>query len=653
MALNDRVVILREAVIKVTQMLAGGEVKVTQQGLDAYVVTDAKTHKPVRVNLPYLPDNAPDDLCDAIQGFLDHEVGHILETDWVVWGQAVKDGMVDWLNIVEDPRVETRMAKRFQGCGSNLANTGEFFLKKYTQPKLEEAIAKGDTAKIQGLLMVPLIRAMSGQRVFRDFMADKMHMVEETYDKIKDLEPTLEGCESTADALKTVVEIKKRLKEESSPAPGKGAKGTPPPPPPKGSKGEKAPKGATPRKAPKPPADPDEEEEEEKTPPSAVGEEGEPGDPDEEGEPGADEGEGEGEGEAIAGEDDENETESDDEVTSLESSGTMAEIERELANSFDKAVSRTISDEAYKEAKDADYLPFTKDHDVIEPLVVGSGYRPEMLKAVEDATAHMVGPLQKDLERAIAARSLSQWSAGHRSGRLHSANLSRLIVGDDRVFRRREESRTKDVAVELVVDMSGSMSGSKIHIASQTAFALSAVLERLQIANEVIAFTTGRECGSEAERDEARKTSKRIGGSFEFSRTEQIYMPIVKGFQERHSTGVKSRFGWLPNCGNMRNNIDGESLQYAHRRLMSRKETGKIMIVLSDGAPAGAGDWSALDNHLRNVVKDIGKSGVKVIGIGIESSAVQKYYPKYIVLNNMADLASTVIKELRTLLLQN
>ena len=69
--------IIRQAIVKVTQMLAGQKIKVTQQGADAFVTWD-KRGKPLRVNVPYLPDNASSDLIAAVQGFLDHEVAHIL-----------------------------------------------------------------------------------------------------------------------------------------------------------------------------------------------------------------------------------------------------------------------------------------------------------------------------------------------------------------------------------------------------------------------------------------------------------------------------------------------------------------------------------------------------------------------------------------------
>jgi cobalamin biosynthesis protein CobT len=213
------------------------------------------------------------------------------------------------------------------------------------------------------------------------------------------------------------------------------------------------------------------------------------------------------------------------------------------------------------------------------------------------------------------------------------------------VFRKRHETTSKDVAVSLVIDCSGSMSGSKIHTATQAAYALSSVLERIGISHEVVAFTTGQPAASYGELE---AEAKKIGRGF--TRIEALYMPILKGFNERLKTEVKERFGWLPNSRVLRNNIDGECVEIAARRLMARRESGKVMIVLSDGAPACQGDMQALQRHLKQVVKNIEKAGVKTVGIGIESSEVTKFYPKNIVLHNVSELPDRVIKELRHLL---
>jgi nitric oxide reductase activation protein len=693
---NDRIFILRESVVKITQMLSGKGIRVTQQGVNAYVKVD-HNGTPVLVNLPYLPDNATEELCNAIQGFLDHEVAHILFTEFTLMGVANRSGgrQVGFLlNALEDPRIEKEMAKRFSGSAYNLANTGKFYLDKFVVPRVQEFASKGDSNGVVQSLMVPMIRAMSGQRVFEEFMKDKWATVAVVHERIKDLQPQIEGATSTADCLELAKEISKRLSEggdrkkdeksEDEGSRGKGGESDG-----KGRRGKKSssPKGKSeqsesetaPEEASEGEPGEGESEEDDKSPPS---EKSKPDDKKSD----SDEKEGEGKGEgddaddSEADEDDseadedeakeeegdlreadeESDGESDSKGASASTEGEFNDEEDELGeskpiwealdkdgtNGFDETMSRAISETALRSAADADYLPFTKDYDLIEKLPIGSGYHPSMTRNLIEKVEHMVAPLQKDLERAIAARSLATRSHGHRSGRLHAANLSRLALNDDRVFSRKHENNSKDVAVELVVDASGSMMGSKIHTASQSAYALSAVLERIGIKHEVICFTT-KDIGS-AHVDMHKQMADT---GIRFSRQEGLYMPILKGFEERHTTNVKERFGWLPNTNILRSNVDGECVEIAARRLLGRREEGKIMIVLSDGYPAAAGTRAHLESHLIRVVKDVTRAGVKVVGIGIESDAVKRFYPKNIVLNTVTELPGAVIKELRHLLM--
>ncbi len=717
--INERVLILREAVVKITQMLSGKGIKVTQRGVNAYVQND-HTGKPILVNLPYLPDNATDELCDAIQGFLDHEVAHILFTNFMVMIRASKvPNLFSKVNILEDSRIEREMAKKFAGSGSNLATTGRFFLSKYTTPKLNEAIAEGNTDKIVGILFVPLIRSMAGQAVFAEYMQDKMSYVEPVYDLIKDLEIDIRNASSTEDCFNLAVEIDKRMREETPPSgsekgeesesdgssggtvsvavavkgksaekeeeedeeKGESATVVAPTPAPADDEEEKEkekeeeeetstssteekkegeftasaeeegkPEGEIEEEeesTPAPvPGDPEEEEEEETASPAPSGES------DEEGETegmsfdgkAEEEGDGDGKGSPTASGESHGPVDTEVDLKDMMSGPMLDEIDKESANDYGTSISTLITNDAADSAKSAPYLVFTKEDDVVEMLPVGSEYRPEMFMALSEAVDHMVSPLQKDLERAICARSLSTWENGRKSGRLHTANLARLASGDPRVFRRKHENISREVAVSLVIDSSGSMGGAKVHLAAQAAYALASVLERLRIPYEVIGFTTGQHQRIKGVEESERKIGR------EYSRSEPLYMPIIKSFDERMNAKTKERFGWLPNSRILSCNIDGESILVAAQRLWKRTEESKVMIVLSDGAPAGWGDHNALQQHLKDSVKLISSRKTNIVGMGIMTDCVKQFYPKNVVINNVNELPTTVIKELRRVL---
>lgn len=79
-------------------------------------LTDGK-----QIILPTIPDNADQNLLDAMQGYLDHEVGHVIFTNFEEMGRAQKEspilGAVQ--NFVEDVRVEREFEKLYPGSKSN------------------------------------------------------------------------------------------------------------------------------------------------------------------------------------------------------------------------------------------------------------------------------------------------------------------------------------------------------------------------------------------------------------------------------------------------------------------------------------------------------------------------------------------------------
>lgn len=610
--MSNEVHILREAVIKITQMLTGQGLQVTQKGVTAEVIVDKHTGKPRAINLPYIPDNATPELVAAIQGFLDKEVSGVMFTDYDQMKTiAGNKPLTDMVKIVEGARVEHEMGRRFRGSASNLADVADFFLRKHTDKKLEEAVIARDNEAAEAVLQYPMLRSLCGLHVDKAYMSAKTSIVQDQYDKIKHLESKLTACSSTAEAIMLTKEVR-RLLEMEDPEEGEGG----------GSGGAGGGGGA-----------------------GGFGRSKGGGGS---GSAGEEEGEEEGESGEVAGEENFDDV-SEDSTTDGKSGYHLEASDKENANNFSNAMSSIITGDTVDTAKTVEYLVYSRSNDVIENLHIGKEYKHSMFtEEIQDKVDHMVGPLQKDLERAITARSLAQWENGRRRGRLHSANLVRLATGDDRVFRRKIESETKDVAFSLVIDMSGSMHGGKITVATQAAYALSSVLERLRINHEVICFTTDDIPGGDAKRMHAEE--KMMGRSY--SRQESLYMPVLKNFGERFGAPVNARFGWLPNTRSMRNNVDGESVEIAVRRLMAQKQTGKAMIVLSDGQPAGAGDNKALRNHLKDVVKRSTALGVNMVGIGINSDAVAEYYPKHVVLRDIKDLPSQVIKELRALLLK-
>lgn len=612
--MNERIQILRQTVSRVTQILVGSNIKVTQEGIQPFVKASLVSGKPVLINLPYLPETASDALCNAVQGFLDHEVAHCLFSDFQVLGKAEKMGCKTITNLIEDYRVEKKMGEQFRGSVSNLNETGGFYLDEYVKPKLALALENKDRNTIAGILMVPLIRAMGGQRVFQDFMADKMELVSDVYNLIEDLKSDLNEVNNCDDVVKLANEITTRLKAKDK----------------NEDSNEKENAG--------------DEESESSGNGESENRDGAVKPDDNSGDTRDNEGgvssptEGKAEGEEKDGKELKREYLD-------ESSSPWGAIDRENANGTDKDIASVLKRQVTDSVKNSEYSVFTTDYDRTEPLHIGSGYIDSMLAEVESETNHMVAPLQKDLERAITARTRSTWSPGHTSGKIHSANLSRVATGDDRVFRRRYDSTSKDVAVELLIDCSGSMDGRNIRTAVHTAYVLASTLERIGIKTEVLSFTTGVFTGDVFAR--MQQAEFEVG---KYSRTDPIMMPIIKSFNERMTADVKKRFAWLPYSRILRNNVDGESLEVAAYRVMARREEKKIIIVLSDGNPTG-GKGPDLRAHLSKTVTDIENRGIVVFGIGINTDVVDRFYRNFVVIRSVDELPTTVMVAMKKMLI--
>ena len=634
-----RIEALRISIQKVTRMLTKSSLPVILAGGSARVEYSADG-KPSRVFLPVIPDNASDQLIDAVQGFVDHEVGHVLFSDFNCLLEAKKMGIALLLNAVEDTFIERKMASVYGGTRVNIARMRDLFIERFIDPAVQESIKKGitDVNKWWGLLGVCAIRAWAGHTEFVSYMRDKWKFLGQIPEQIKKkgIPDRLQRIENTEESLRIAIRIS-QIVEEAKKAPpesdedesdeNEDESGN--------SKEKKSQKSSKSKKALKAGKEEGEEEGE-----AGGGEEGE-----EEGEEGEEEGEAGGgeEGESKAGKVDEDEA-------SEGSDGPPDTFKDEEMTGIEDFLSKVVSEEA-KRAQDASsYTPYTRDADVIEKLDEVD-VQAAKVEDMEHSIRSSIAPVQRALANAFESRNRSFLVHAQRDGRLSGTSLHRLLTNDDRVYCKKKESRTRESAVQLVVDISGSMRGAKINLAAKVAWALIEVLDRLKVPNEVICFTQTHV--DQSHREKGSPFADFSGRRGKYSRYGPIYMPIIKSWDEPHFTANHKRL--LTHMAHsklrMLGNIDGESLQYAALRLMEQPQPGRVMVVLSDGQPAGDADYHATCAHLKQVVKDLERSGINVVGIGVEDDSVRHFYSKYVVVKELDDLASTVIGQVRDALL--
>ncbi|MET2951250.1 hypothetical protein ABXV18_24520 [Vibrio owensii] len=674
-----RIAIVRETITKVTRILSGRGIRVTQSGMNAFVEYHPETLAPVRVNIPFLPDDASNELISAIEGFVDHEVGHLLFSDAKVAKLSIEKKVGSLTNICEDVFIERMMKAQFTGSSYNLEKMYHIFTDKFIEPKLKEF--KADPSKSEReywhLLVACALRALGGQRHFIEYMTDKWSYIPNIKEAIEPFSDRLKTTTCSMENMELAIDIKKAVygsdagDEKPHEAKTKERKSkeeseedevyTPPSDLEEGGdeydyseSGDKEPEESEP--------EPDETESEPEEKPS------------EEGESEYEESEEETESEEVEGEDDEPEhsdeelesmeieEEEDDETPKLEGEGGEAGVSAPLEafdgdeddthfEEFDDAMSDIVN-EMSGERGASSYFPFTKDWDRIEEFPVPPEYNSRWSEVIESKVTGMTGTLQKGLERAFRAANKSRWEGGKKRGRVNNAALSRLLNNDPRVFRTREEMKTKEVAVTLLIDCSGSMSGGRINVATETAWALAEVLSKLNINFEVLGFTTD---DAQWRKDEFKSMYDEMmgkGSVEEWSRLEPVYIPIFKGFNERFGVEQKKRLSSVTRTRFLANNVDGESLEYAAERLLRQKEPGKTIIVLSDGAPCAYGSTWGFQKHLKEVVANLKKKQVNIVGIGIQTDSVKSYFPKSVVIDRVEDLPTTVMHELREAIMQ-
>lgn len=683
---TKRIAIVRESITKIAQILSDGKVLVTQSGVKAFVKYDEKTRKATRVNLPMIPDDASEELIDAIQGFLDSEIGKVLYADGTSNLRAEHEKLSGIYNPLESMFCEKEMVKKFAGSRHNLAHMHQTFVDKFIEPKLKEALANGaDEQELFQILAVPAMRAWGGQKFFVDYMSDKWSLIAGIQSQVDPIAKKIAGmtdakqCYDMAKQIRNVVMGEPPEGDENNPygdEPPEGSDGSG-----KGGGGKGKGSGGKPKGGEKPKGGGsgagDLEDEEEPGDEAGEGDEDEGDETDGDAEPGeepadvdnGDDDEGEDDGrerkqeQAETGADSQNKQNAaegpkeDTEQAQSEygGAGYMKDFDWDKVQDVGTEFGQYVSDLCSTETELEEYTVFTREWDQLEHPKIPSSYSPKWLEQMEDSIAGMIGPIARGLERAFAARNKSLTQQGLRKGKLSSSSLYRLVSNDDHIYKAKIEHKTRDIAVSLVIDCSGSMHGSKMHTAMCSAWVLADVLGRLGVDCEIMGFTTG-DLSSKHAQDLYEEMRIEYGNGKSWDRCEPLRLPLFKSFQEKFGIEQKKRMASYAHVqSGMASNIDGESVQYAYESLCRHarkgKGKGRMMIVFSDGQPAGGVDGRKLNAHLKHTVDRIEADGVNIVGVGIMSNTVQKFYRKNVCLDNVADLPTIVLKQLRDALL--
>ncbi len=255
--------------------------------------------------------------------------------------------------------------------------------------------------------------------------------------------------------------------------------------------------------------------------------------------------------------------------------------------------------------------------------------------------------LANKLQRKLLSKQNRWWEFDLEEGILDSGKLARIITTPESSlsYKKEKDTEFKDTVVTLLIDNSGSMRGRPITIAAISTDILARTLERCGIKVEVLGFTTRTWKGGKSRDSWIKENKPKLPG-----RLNELLHIIYKN-ADAPVRRTKKNFGIMLKEGLLKENIDGEALDWAYKRLNARSEKRKILMVISDGAPVDDSTLSSnksnyLDNHLKYIIKSIEKRGsVELLAIGIGHD-VTRYYAKAVTILDVDDLGSVMSKQL-------
>ena len=262
----------------------------------------------------------------------------------------------------------------------------------------------------------------------------------------------------------------------------------------------------------------------------------------------------------------------------------------------------------------------------------------------------VVSRLANRLQRRLMAQQTRAWEFDLEEGMLDAGRLARVIVNpmQSLSYKRERDTEFRDTVVSLLIDNSGSMRGRPITVAAMCGDILARTLERCAVKVEILGFTTRAWKGGQSRERWVHDGKPRNPGRLNDLRHIIYKSADAPWRRSRRNLGLMLREGLL------KENIDGEALLWAYRRLTSRPEHRRIMMVISDGAPVDDSTLSVnpgnfLERHLREVIREIeGRNFVELIAIGIGHD-VTRYYRRAVTIVDAEELGGTMMQKLSEL----
>lgn len=700
------------------EMVRVGRIIAADQALQVHVRGTMAFATPGHVTIPNIDHYTwlgARDGYRMLHGLLDHECAHALYTDFTAlkdW--RVKDkpcpALVELQNILEDAYIESLMGRRYVGSASNIRLMNEWFLvRENPGASTPSGIALVRDGDLWSATMVALgaVANEHGHRTIEAFKPIRpevyrlLKLVESELAEVAGLTAPL----ATADVIRLALRIfdKLRTAVESKPEPK--------PEPKPGAKGEKKPRAEKPEHEPAPGADEEGEEDEPGDEPEEADDESDEGDADDDASEDSEDGDDDSDGAA----DGDDESEDGDAGGEEGTDGDAEEGEGAEASTAEGKKESAAEPDGGEESKptveimdierwtvraplrpvDAihvivrsvfeqptttqPYTNFSHEFDIERDF---TGDRHDALSASYEhaklAAREVSDSLVFAFEAGLRSRDQKRPIGGHDEGEVDSQGLVEYAVGAlpiDQLYVQHVDDDATNVAVAVLCDCSGSMSGRKAALCQQAAIAMHSALSQVQIEHEITGFTT-IESGSVRNHPWARAHIDEYNANFlrmraalveaeeRGTRVDLFARELPHGHQHVGRAdllvpihAVFKRFGdsdarALMHIAGISQNLDGEAILWQAQRIARRPEKRKVMFVITDGYPVGSRDNAQGSRYLKETIDRVMAAGIEIYGIGIESDHGANFYPLWWHCKSASDLIRVAVESLADVLIK-
>ncbi len=234
--------------------------------------------------------------------------------------------------------------------------------------------------------------------------------------------------------------------------------------------------------------------------------------------------------------------------------------------------------------------------------------------------------------------ALQGWKTRHQLAALEASTRLRAALTD---------AERADTVVTLLIDHSGSMRGQSILLAAAAADVAQNFVSQLGATVEVLGFTTVSWKGGKSRRRWRRRGRRPTRPG----RLCDLLHIIYRSADDIRASGAGWTFRPMLRPDMLKENVDGEALEWAAARLRACPQTRKVMLVISDGAPVDdstllANGPNILARHLSEVIARLTTDGditLAAIGVGVD---VSRYYPRNTTVHTPEDLGAAMLEAL-------